>query len=218
MVQRQRRWKVRQSGGFDRQMREIVRGLLAEESERPKLLLHVCCAPCSGPVLECLSAVFRVIVYFDNPNLDSRQEFDRRASEAERLVLATGWAEKVVVAPYDADAFMKAVRGLEGELEGGARCVACFALRLGRSARAARDMECGFFTTTLTVSPRKDAALLNRLGGEAGRNAGVPFLPSDFKKRDGYLRSLEISREHGLYRQDYCGCAFSRRARRSKEG
>lgn len=209
---------MRHSGGYDRQMRETIDRLASHGSGRPKLLLHVCCAPCSGPVLERLSASFRVVVYFDNPNLDSRAEFDRRASEAERLVLSTGWAERVIVAPYDADAFLKAVRGLEGEPEGGARCAVCFALRLGRSARAARDLGCDFFTTTLTVSPRKDAALLNRLGGEAGQKAGVPFLPSDFKKRGGYQRSLEISRAHGLYRQDYCGCAFSRRARRSEDG
>lgn len=183
----------------------------ASQGRRPRLLLHVCCAPCSTAVLERLAEAFEVVVFFDNPNLDSDKEHALRAGETRRLLLQTGWAEQVIISPYEPAVYREAVRGLENEPEGGARCAACFTLRLGRSARAARDLGCDWFTTTLTISPRKDATLLNTLGRAAGEAAGVPFLPSDFKKRGGYQRSVELSREFGLYRQDYCGCAYSRR-------
>lgn len=198
----------------DRQMQDVISGF-SVGGGKPLLLLHVCCAPCSSAVLERLRDAFRIIAFFDNPNIDTEAEHRLRAGETVRLAQETGWAERVIISPYDPGAFMAAVRGMEGEPEGGARCAECFRLRLSRSAGAARDLGCDHFTTTLTLSPRKDAALLNRLGNEAGETHGVPFLPSDFKKRGGYLRSIQISRERGLYRQDYCGCAFSRRTARS---
>lgn len=180
---------------------------------KPRLLLHVCCAPCSSAVLERLKEFFHIVLYFDNPNLDSREEFDRRALEAERLAKETGWADEVLVVPYDPRTYIAAVRGLEGEKEGGLRCAACFDLRLSRSAEAAKALKCDWFTTTLTISPRKNAGLLNDIGRAAGERAGTRFLPSDFKKQGGYLRSVQLSREFGLYRQDYCGCSFSRAER-----
>ncbi len=200
--------------GFDRRMAEII-AANASGGERPGLLLHVCCAPCSSAVLERLHAAFRVFVHFDNPNMDTADEYERRALEAERLVRGTGWAESFLLAPYDPETWEEAVHGLEGEPEGGARCAVCFRLRLSRAAQAAREASCDWFSTTLTLSPRKDAALLNRIGVEEGEIAGVPFLPSDFKKRGGYPRSIELSRELGLYRQDYCGCVYSRRSART---
>ena len=200
---------MRNKVSFDQEMLGIIGGF-GVHSVKPWLLLHVCCAPCSSAVLEQMAGSFRIVVYFDNPNLDTGLEHGLRAGETERLVRESGWAERVIVTPYDPSAFQFAVNGLENEPEGGARCAACFTLRLSRSAMTARELGCNYFTTTLTVSPRKDAALLNRIGLEAGLKAGLPFLPSDFKKRGGYQRSIALSREYGLYRQDYCGCAYSR--------
>ncbi|HSK69438.1 MAG TPA: epoxyqueuosine reductase QueH [Candidatus Limnocylindria bacterium] len=207
---------MEQAFGFDRRMQELMEAH-ASAGERPSLLLHVCCAPCSSAVLERVHAAFRVTVLFDNPNMDTAREYAIRAGEAERLAKETGWPEGFILAPYDPQAWEQVVLGLENEPEGGARCAACFRLRLRRSARAAADMGFRWFTTTLTLSPRKDAALLNRIGAEEGEAAGVAFLPSDFKKRNGYLRSLELSRRFGLYRQDYCGCVYSRRAHPARE-
>ena len=201
---------------FDREMREALAGL-KEKGGRPGLLLHVCCAPCSSSVLERLHEAFRVLVFFDNPNLDSAEEFARRLAETRRLAEETGWAEEIIAPPYAPETWREAVRGLEGEPEGGRRCEACFALRLKNAAREAKTRHCDYFTTTLTLSPRKDAPLLNRLGEEAGKAAGVTFLASDFKKRGGYPRSIELSRLHSLYRQDYCGCVFSKIERQKQK-
>lgn len=195
---------------FDREMSRVLEGLEGS-SEKPRLLLHVCCAPCSTTVLERLAAAFDITVFFDNPNLDSAEEHDLRAEEVKRLLDIGGWASRVVISPYQPEAFYAAVKGLEKEPEGGARCRACFRLRLSRSALAAKELACPYFTTSLTVGPRKDAALLNELGEEAAKAAGLTFLASDFKKRGGYQRSVALSREFGIYRQDYCGCVFSKR-------
>ena len=201
---------------YNEVMQGILRGLPSGQ-DKPRLLLHVCCAPCSTAVLERLAAAFDITVYFDNPNLDTAIEHDKRAGEAEALLARSGWASRVIIAPYDPRAYYRAVKRLEDEPEGGLRCAACFSLRLARSARAAREAGCDWFTTTLSVSPRKDAALLNRLGRQAGEAAGVPFLPGDFKKQGGYPRSVQLSRQFGLYRQDYCGCVFSRRDRDKRQ-
>lgn len=197
---------------YNHEMEKVVQSLMGAGS-RPRLLVHVCCAPCSTSVLERLAPSFELVVYFDNPNLDTAREHDLRAREVSRLLASTGLASQVILMPYQPADFHRAICGLEGEPEGGLRCRACFALRLARSAQAAREHGCSWFTTTLSVSPRKDAALLNVLGEEAGLTAGVPFLPSDFKKRGGYQRSVELSRSFSLYRQDYCGCIYSRRDR-----
>lgn len=193
-------------------MEEIMEQV-AREGRKAGLLLHVCCAPCSSAVLERLHPVFDITLFFDNPNLDSRLEHDKRAGETLRLAAGTGLGDRVIISPYDPDSYLSAIQGLEQEREGGARCRECFRLRLGSSARKARELGCDWFTTTLTISPRKDAALLNALGQEAGQAEGIPFLPSDFKKKGGYQRSVALSRTLSLYRQDYCGCLFSRRER-----
>lgn len=204
-----------QKRNYMREMEALAAGLAG----RPRLLLHACCAPCSSSVLEQLHRLFRVTVYFDNPNLDTAAEFDRRAAEEARFVAETGFAEAVEIVPYAPDAFRAAARGLENEPEGGARCAACFRLRLGNAARYAKAHGFDFFTTTLTVSPMKNAALLNAIGEEAAAAHGAVFLNSDFKKKEGYKRSIELSKAHALYRQDYCGCVYSRLEReRRRDG
>ena len=197
---------------FNARMEQIMEQVSAE-GRKARLLLHVCCAPCSSAVLERLSPVFDITLFFDNPNLDTGDEHRLRGEETLRLAAELGLLHQVIISPYDPASYYKAVQGLEGEPEGGARCRECFRLRLLNSARKARELGCDWFTTTLTISPRKDAALLNGLGEEAGEAAGISFLPSDFKKRGGYQRSIVLSREKSLYRQDYCGCVFSRRDR-----
>lgn len=186
---------------------ERVNGL----SPAPSLLLHSCCAPCSSYVLETLSRYFQIVVYFYNPNMNSQQEFARRAEEQLRLIeqLPSPHPVRGIIVPFDSREFYSRIKGLEQELEGGARCEKCFALRLEHTAHFAAQHHFDWFTTTLTISPLKNAALLNQIGQAAGERWGVPFLPSDFKKKGGFLRSTQLSKEYELYRQNYCGCVFS---------
>ena len=188
--------------------------------ERPTLLLHACCAPCSSYVLEYLSRYFRITVFDYNPNISPEREFLLRTEEIERLTREMDFPmgrPEVLVGRYDPERFYEAVRGHEGDPEGGARCEICFRMRLTEAAEAARDGGFDYFTTTLSISPLKNAALLNRLGAELSEVYGVPYLYSDFKKRNGYKRSIELSHEYGLYRQDYCGCVFSREERAAQK-
>ncbi|MBO5999780.1 MAG: epoxyqueuosine reductase QueH [Lachnospiraceae bacterium] len=200
----------------------------ADRAERaPSLLLHACCAPCSSRCLELLREHFDVTVYYYNPNITIPDEYEHRKAEEIRLIEAlnrqvetgsfsgmqsTGKARRISVleAPYEPDAYLDAVRGLEDVPEGGKRCEKCFALRLSKTAQTAAENGFDYFTTTLTISPLKNAAVLNEIGETAGEQYGVSFLPSDFKKKDGYKRSVELSSMFGLYRQNYCGCVFSR--------
>ena len=193
--------------------RELAR--VARSARRPRLLLHACCAPCSSYVLEALNRAFDIDVFFYNPNIAPRDEFDRRAEELERLAsqMPHENALRVIVGDYDNDAYMALCRGHEADREGGARCALCFRMRLEAAAKLAARLGSDYFTTTLTISPLKDAQLLNAIGEAIGRREGVRWLYSDFKKKNGYKRSCELSAEYGLYRQDYCGCVFSRRER-----
>lgn len=193
--------------------RELAR--IAGSGRRPRLLLHACCAPCSSAVLERLTDAFDIALYFYNPNIAPQAEFLRRAAELERLVreLPHANAIEVLRGDYDEAAFAALSRGLESAPEGGARCERCFRLRLGKTARLAAQGGFDYFTTTLSISPHKDAQLLNAIGAELSAQTGVAYLHSDFKKRDGYRRSCALSALYGLYRQDYCGCAFSRAVR-----
>lgn len=195
---------------YDRMGTEILAGP-EWSGRRPSLLLHSCCAPCSTAALERLCESFDVTVLYYNPNIFPRQEFEKRLSEQRRLLSELPASIGFLGSEYRPEEFFDAVHGLESAPEGGERCRICFRLRLERCARLAAENGFDFFTTTLTLSPLKDAQLLNRLGIELGEKHGVPFFPSDFKKRDGYLRSLALSRQYGLYRQDYCGCVYSRR-------
>ncbi len=201
---------------FQKELDSIVDKI--DPSFPPRLLLHGCCAPCSSYVLEYLSQYFKITLYFYNPNISTREEYDHRADEVRRLVasLPAKHAIDVVVDDWEPDVYLTAVRGLEQEPEGGARCRVCFALRLDSAAKLAVQGGYDYFTTTLSISPLKNAALLNELGEAAGKVYGVAHLPSDFKKRGGYLRSVALSKEYDLYRQDFCGCAFSRAERLKK--
>lgn len=190
--------------------RELAR--IAESGTRPRLLLHSCCAPCSSYVLEALTEAFDIDIFYYNPNIQPREEFDRRVEELNRLVAAMPHenALRVIVGDWDAEAFLAMCKGLEDVPEGGERCERCFRMRLGASAKLARERGSDWFTSTLTISPLKDAQLLNAIGMELGEQFGVRWLPSDFKKKNGYKRSCELSALYGLYRQDYCGCIFSK--------
>ena len=204
-------------GNWQEKMEHIVDGL---DGKRPRLLLHACCAPCSSFCLESLLPHFDITVYFYNPNITGAEEYERRKTEILRFVKEfgtdTGYPAAVRTEAHDTAAFFEAVRGYEDVPEGGLRCVKCFRLRLNRSAELAASEGFDYFTTTLTISPLKNAAVLNALGEEIGREKGVAFLPSDFKKKNGFFRSTELSRQYGLYRQDYCGCVFSKRERQKK--
>lgn len=194
---------------YAQQMDEVVRAL---GGTRPRLLLHACCGPCSSAVLEQLCVYFDVTILYYNPNTWPAEEYRRRGDELKRfLALAHPLDVQLVEDHYDPQEFYAAVKGLENEPERGARCTVCYRLRMRRAAEYAAANGFAWFTTTLSLSPHKDAKRINEIGRELEAEFGVKHLPSDFKKRNGYLRSLELSAEYGLYRQDYCGCEFSAR-------
>ena len=185
--------------------------LLAElNGERKRLLLHSCCGPCSSYCLEYLTQYFDVTVFFYNPNILPREEYEKRLYWQRRLLEEAPFARGVaLIAPeWDDGEFFRAAQGLESEREGGARCTQCFRLRLERTAREAEAGGYDYFATTLTVSPHKDAERINALGFALAEGLRTRWLPSDFKKRNGYLRSIELSREFRLYRQSWCGCGL----------
>lgn len=191
---------------------------IQKEGSVPSLLLHACCAPCSSYVLSYLSQYFRITVCFYNPNITSPEEFEKRAREIERLIseMPVKYPVTLRIGAYDPKEFFEAVKGLENEPEGGKRCEICFRLRLNYAGRQAAEEGFDYFTTTLSISPLKNAPLLNTIGEQIASEIGVPYLTSDFKKKGGYLRSIELSREYDLYRQDYCGCAYSLRDRNER--
>ena len=186
---------------------KIISGHLAA-GEKPSLLLHSCCAPCSSAVIERLKEYFNIIVYYYNPNLDTNEEYELRSNEQKKLCSLMG--VECVVEDYNADEYIASIKGLEKEKEGGGRCKVCFLLRLKKTVEYAKQVGADYFSTTLTISPLKKSDLINSIGLELEKDLGVKFLPSDFKKKGGYLRSIELSREYGLYRQNYCGCKFSK--------
>lgn len=186
---------------------------LVEAGQTPRLLLHSCCAPCSSYVLEYLSEYFSVTVFYYNPNIFPAEEYEKRVKEQEALILRLPAKHRIsfLEGPYEQERFYEMAKGLELEPEGGERCFRCYHLRLLEAAQMARAGAFDYFTTTLSISPLKDAEKLNEIGEKLAREYGVAYLNSDFKKRNGYKRSIELSREYGLYRQDYCGCVYSRR-------
>ncbi|MBQ8171350.1 MAG: epoxyqueuosine reductase QueH [Oscillospiraceae bacterium] len=185
----------------------------------PSLLLHSCCAPCSSYCLEYLSQYFSITILYYNPNISPAEEFIKRAEEQCRLVSQMPLKNpvKVVVDAYDPQEFYSAVKGLEHIPEGGERCFACYRLRLERAAAFASENGFDYFCSTLSISPLKNCDKLNEIGAELSEIYSVKCLPSDFKKRNGYKRSIELSHEYGLYRQNYCGCAFSKREAQQRE-
>ncbi len=184
-----------------------------KESDRlPKLLVHSCCAPCSSYVLEYLNPYFKITVLYYNPNISPVEEYEKRKAEQIRLINEGDWKNpiKIMDCDYEGDKYTAAVKGLENEPEGGARCRVCFGLRLDEAARLARANDFDYFVTTLSISPLKNARLLNEIGNKLGEKYGIKYLPSDFKKREGYKQSIELSRRYNLYRQNFCGCKYSK--------
>lgn len=194
---------------YQKKLDEVLKTL----DETPKLLLHACCAPCSSYCLEYLSRYFEITVLYYNPNISPEEEFKKRAEEEKRLISEMPVKNPVtlVVDDYEPDEFFSAVKGLENAPEGGERCFVCYRLRLERAARYAAEHGFDYFCSTLSISPLKNAQKLNEIGAELSEIYKVPSLPNDFKKKGGYLRSIELSREYGLYRQNYCGCVFSKK-------
>ena len=195
---------------YDIEMNKIIEKL----DRKPKLLIHSCCGPCSTAVLERLVKYFEIDILFFNPNLDSEDEFDKRVIEQKKVI---AHVEKnndtkigIVTVPYDHDEFLKITSGLEEEREGGKRCMRCYYLRLKKAGEYAKVHGYDYFTTTLSISPHKNSQILNKMGIALGEKLGVSYLVSDFKKKNGFKRSVEISEELHLYRQDYCGCEFSK--------
>lgn len=192
---------------LDAVLADLVKG-----GSRPRLLLHVCCAPCSSYVLEYLNKYFDITAYFYNPNISPESEYDYRAQELVRLTCEMPLGNTVFcrIEKYEPAPFTAISKGFENEPEGGARCTACYRLRLEKTAKFAAKEGYDYFTTTLSISPLKDAVRLNTIGGKLAEKYSVPYLYSDFKKREGYKRSIQLSAEYDLYRQDYCGCAYSK--------
>lgn len=177
---------------------------------KPSLLLHACCAPCSSYVLEYLNKYFDITLYFYNPNIYPFEEFVFRADELKRLVDEMGLDVKTVVEEYDSESFEKVAKGYEDFPEGLTRCENCYKLRLEKSVKYAKKNNFDYVTTTLTISPHKNADKLNEIGGRLAEEYGVCYLFSDFKKKEGYKRSCQLSQEYNLYRQNYCGCKYSK--------
>lgn len=188
--------------------------------KKPKLFLHSCCAPCSSYVLEYLTKYFDITLFYFNPNISPEEEYIKRVNEVKRLVAEMPCCEdvKVIEGRYDSREFFEYVKGLENEREGGARCIKCFELRLEETAKLAKENGADYFCTTLTISPLKNVENLNAVGRKMAEKYGVKWLPSDFKKREGYKRSIELSAEYNLFRQNYCGCIFSKNAQMYKSG
>lgn len=197
---------------YDKLMTETVKGL----GRKPTLLLHSCCAPCSSYCIEELVKFFRLTVFYYNPNIDTDEEYEKRKNEQKRFIAEFAPEVEFIGEEHESEEFYKAVKGLENEPEGGKRCRVCFALRLSKTVEKAKENGYEFFATTLTISPLKNAKVINEVGFELERTYGVKYLPTDFKKRGGYLRSTVLSQRYGIYRQNYCGCVFSRESRTEK--
>jgi len=203
---------------YQKELDKVIE-VLQRQGRVPRLLLHSCCAPCSSYVLEYLSRYFEITVFYYNPNIYPPEEFGKRVEEQKRLIaqLPAEYPISFLDGPYEPERFYEMARGLEQVPEGGERCFKCYRLRLTETAEMARAGKYDYFTTTLSISPLKNAEKLNEIGGQLAKDYGVDYLYSDFKKRNGYKRSTELSREYGLYRQDYCGCVFSMRERRAQQ-
>lgn len=232
---------MNQVRNYQKELDKIIENIGAAGECAPTLFLHSCCAPCSSYVLEYLRRYFRITVFYYNPNITEDEEYRKRVAEQKRLIAAyneavsdapesrdedlqkektgaagggsRGYRIRIIEGDYEPGRFFEIAEGLEECPEGGERCFACYELRLRETVKRAQAGKYDYFTTTLSISPLKNAAKLNEIGERLAAEYGVSWLPSDFKKKDGYKRSIELSREYGLYRQDYCGCVYSRRER-----
>lgn len=203
---------------YQKELEKLIE-CLRKERKVPRLLLHSCCAPCSSYVLEYLSNYFEITVFYYNPNIFPESEYTKRILEQQTLIgdMPMKYPVSFIAGNYDRERFYEIAKGLEHLKEGGERCFKCYELRLEEAARIARDGEFDYFATTLSISPLKNADKLNMIGMEVGEKYGVSYLQSDFKKKNGYKRSIELSKEYGLYRQDYCGCEYSFRDRQREQ-
>lgn len=197
---------------YQKKMEEIIEQVSAGD-RMPTLLLHSCCAPCSSYVLECLSKYFKITIFYYNPNIEPIAEYQKRAGEQKRFLSAFQSTTPIefIEGPYDEDAFQIIASGREEEKEGGARCFLCYELRLRKTAEFAKSNGFDYFTTTLSVSPYKNAQALNEIGARLSEEYNIPYLFSDFKKKNGYHRSIELSKQYRLYRQNFCGCIYSQK-------
>ena len=195
---------------YQKKLEEVIEGL----TDRKKLLLHACCAPCSSYVLEYLTEYFDIAVFYYNPNISPFSEYEKRISELKRLMREMPLSGKtdIIDGKYDPESFIDISGGLEELPEGGERCFRCYRLRMEEAAKMALDGGFDYFTTTLSISPHKNAEKINEIGQELEQKYGIKYLCADFKKRDGYKRSIQLSHEYGLYRQNYCGCIYSKAA------
>lgn len=184
--------------------------ILKKSGEKPSLLLHACCAPCSSHTLELLEKYFNITLYFCNPNISPESEFIYRLDELKRLVREMGLNTNIIEEKYNPEVFYSLAKGLENLPERGERCQKCISYRLRMAGQKARQLNCDYFTTTLTISPHKDCTFINQCGAEISGECGVEYLFSDFKKHDGYKHSIELSKQYNLYRQNYCGCIYSK--------
>ena len=197
---------------YQKELEKLLAQLEAEQRV-PALLIHSCCAPCSSYVLEYLSEYFKITVFYYNPNIYPESEYTKRIAEQQKLIrdMEFRYPVSFLAGKYDKEKFYEMAAGMEDLQEGGARCMKCYELRFSEAARQAVAGGFDYFTTTLSISPMKNAQKLNEIGIRVGEEYGVKYLISDFKKKNGYKRSIELSKEYGLYRQDYCGCEFSMR-------
>ncbi len=197
---------------YQKKMEEIIEQVSAGD-RMPTLLLHSCCAPCSSYVLECLSKHFKITIFYYNPNIEPIAEYQKRAAEQKHFLSAFQSSTPIefIEGPYDEDAFQIISSGREEEKEGGARCFLCYELRLRKTAEFAKSNGFDYFTTTLSVSPYKNAQALNEIGARLSEEYNIPYLFSDFKKKNGYHRSIELSKQYQLYRQNFCGCIYSQK-------
>lgn len=195
---------------YQSELDKIIQGL---GKKAPSLLLHTCCAPCSSYCIEYLSQYFNITVLYYNPNIYPESEYIHRKSEQIRLIgeMKTKYPVKFIDCDFESEKFYETVKGMENCREGGERCFKCYRLRLEKAANVASENGFDWFTTSLTISPLKNAQKINEIGEELAEEYGVKFLPSDFKKKEGFKRSIELSKEYNLYRQNYCGCVYSRR-------
>lgn len=201
-----------QKVNYQKELEKLLKQL-GEEQRVPSLMIHSCCAPCSSYVLEYLSEYFKITIFYYNPNIYPESEYTKRILEQQKLIrdMKFRYPVSFLAGKYDKEKFYEMAAGMEDLKEGGTRCMKCYELRLTETARQAVAGEFNYFTTTLSISPMKNAQKLNEIGVRVGEEYGVKYLVSDFKKKNGYKRSIELSKEYGLYRQDYCGCEFSMR-------
>ena len=190
---------------YQKELETLIAGLQSQNHKK-KLLLHSCCAPCSSYVLAYLTQYFDITVFYYNPNILPEEEYQKRLSEQKRLLKEAYAGVQLIEGNYEPEVFYEMARGMEQESEGGARCFRCYELRLRETARMAKENGYDYFATTLSISPHKNAAKLNEIGERIAAEYGIAHLPSDFKKKDGYKQSIELSKTYQLYRQGYCGC------------